>query len=128
MATNVRDAIRLIEADGWRLVATRGRHRQYKHDAKHQATRIGISIAGGDILGDQGFYIHTDGTAYLATNNPANSIRTVNLATGVSATVGSVPGFAPSTGVTTIYDITLIPAPASLALVGFGTVLAGRRR
>jgi predicted RNA binding protein YcfA (HicA-like mRNA interferase family) len=27
----VRDAIRLIEDDGWRLVATRGSHRQFKH-------------------------------------------------------------------------------------------------
>jgi predicted RNA binding protein YcfA (HicA-like mRNA interferase family) len=27
----VRDAIRLIEEDGWFLVATRGSHRQYKH-------------------------------------------------------------------------------------------------
>jgi predicted RNA binding protein YcfA (HicA-like mRNA interferase family) len=26
-----RDAIRLIEQDGWYLVATRGSHRQYKH-------------------------------------------------------------------------------------------------
>ena len=30
----VRDAIRLIEADGWSLVATRGSHRQYKHPDK----------------------------------------------------------------------------------------------
>jgi predicted RNA binding protein YcfA (HicA-like mRNA interferase family) len=27
----VRDAIKLIEDDGWLLVATRGSHRQYKH-------------------------------------------------------------------------------------------------
>jgi predicted RNA binding protein YcfA (HicA-like mRNA interferase family) len=27
----VREAIRLIEDDGWFLVATRGSHRQYKH-------------------------------------------------------------------------------------------------
>jgi predicted RNA binding protein YcfA (HicA-like mRNA interferase family) len=27
----VRDAIALIERDGWRLIATRGSHRQYKH-------------------------------------------------------------------------------------------------
>ena len=27
----VRDVIRLIEQDGWFLVATRGSHRQYKH-------------------------------------------------------------------------------------------------
>jgi predicted RNA binding protein YcfA (HicA-like mRNA interferase family) len=30
----VRDAIRLIEQDGWFLVATRGSHRQYKHESK----------------------------------------------------------------------------------------------
>lgn len=30
----VRDAIRLIEQDGWFLVATRGSHRQYKHPSK----------------------------------------------------------------------------------------------
>jgi predicted RNA binding protein YcfA (HicA-like mRNA interferase family) len=30
----VRDIIRLIEADGWYLVATRGSHRQYKRPTK----------------------------------------------------------------------------------------------
>jgi predicted RNA binding protein YcfA (HicA-like mRNA interferase family) len=30
----VRDIIRLIEDDGWYLVATRGSHRQYKHPDK----------------------------------------------------------------------------------------------
>ena len=30
----VREAIRLIEQDGWYLVATRGSHRQYKHSLK----------------------------------------------------------------------------------------------
>jgi predicted RNA binding protein YcfA (HicA-like mRNA interferase family) len=30
----VRDVIRLIERDGWYLVATRGSHRQYKHASK----------------------------------------------------------------------------------------------
>ena len=30
----VREAIRLIEADGWRQIATRGSHRQYRHDRK----------------------------------------------------------------------------------------------
>jgi predicted RNA binding protein YcfA (HicA-like mRNA interferase family) len=30
----VRDIIRLIEDDGWYLVATRGSHRQYKHPNK----------------------------------------------------------------------------------------------
>jgi predicted RNA binding protein YcfA (HicA-like mRNA interferase family) len=30
----VREIIRLIEADGWYLVVTRGSHRQYKHPTK----------------------------------------------------------------------------------------------
>ena len=30
----VREATRLIEDDGWRLVATRGSHRQFKHGRK----------------------------------------------------------------------------------------------
>ena len=30
----VHEAIRLIEDDGWYLVATRGSHRQYKHPSK----------------------------------------------------------------------------------------------
>ena len=30
----VRDLIRLIEADGWKHVRTRGSHQQYKHGVK----------------------------------------------------------------------------------------------
>lgn len=30
----VRDAIKMIEGDGWYLVATRGSHRQFKHPEK----------------------------------------------------------------------------------------------
>ena len=30
----VRDAVKLIEADGWRVVTTRGSHRQFKHQTK----------------------------------------------------------------------------------------------
>jgi predicted RNA binding protein YcfA (HicA-like mRNA interferase family) len=30
----VREAIRMIEDDGWYLVATRGSHRQFKHPTK----------------------------------------------------------------------------------------------
>jgi predicted RNA binding protein YcfA (HicA-like mRNA interferase family) len=37
-----REAIRLIEEDGWYLVATRGSHRQYKHPNKHGR----LTIAG----------------------------------------------------------------------------------
>jgi predicted RNA binding protein YcfA (HicA-like mRNA interferase family) len=30
----IRDIIRIIEDDGWYIVATRGSHRQYKHPTK----------------------------------------------------------------------------------------------
>jgi len=30
----IRDIIKLIESDGWYLVATKGSHRQYKHPIK----------------------------------------------------------------------------------------------
>lgn len=30
----VRDAVKLIEGDGWFLVRTKGSHRQYKHENK----------------------------------------------------------------------------------------------
>lgn len=33
-AIKVRDAIKLLEADGWVLVTTRGSHQQYKHPSK----------------------------------------------------------------------------------------------
>lgn len=40
----VRDAIRLIEADGWYLVRTKGSHRQYKHPTKPGL----VTIAGNE--------------------------------------------------------------------------------
>jgi len=30
----IKDCIKMIEADGWYLMATRGSHRQYKHPSK----------------------------------------------------------------------------------------------
>ena len=30
----VREAIRIVEEDGWRIIAIRGSHRQYKHSQK----------------------------------------------------------------------------------------------
>ncbi|MDE2662483.1 MAG: type II toxin-antitoxin system HicA family toxin [Gemmatimonadota bacterium] len=38
----VREAIRLVTADGWRLVRTRGSHRQYQHPEKPGT----VTIAG----------------------------------------------------------------------------------
>lgn len=37
----VREVSRLLEADGWYLVATRGSHRQYKHKIK--AGRVNVA-------------------------------------------------------------------------------------
>ena len=44
----IRDVIKLIEADGWYLVATRGSHRQYKHPIK--TGRVTIAGHPGDEL------------------------------------------------------------------------------
>ncbi len=44
----IREAIRLIETDGWFLVATRGSHRQYKHPVK--LGRVTIAGKPGDEL------------------------------------------------------------------------------
>jgi len=42
----VRDVIRLIEADGWRIVVTEGSHRQFKHRTK--PGRVTVSGHLGD--------------------------------------------------------------------------------
>ena len=44
----VREAIKLIEDDGWFLVATRGSHRQYKHLDK--AGRVTVAGKPSDDL------------------------------------------------------------------------------
>jgi predicted RNA binding protein YcfA (HicA-like mRNA interferase family) len=44
----IRDVIKLIEADGWYVVATRGSHRQYKHPTK--PGRVTIAGHPGDEL------------------------------------------------------------------------------
>ena len=44
----VREAIRLIEGDGWHQVAMRGSHRQYKHPRK--AGRVTIAGKPSDDL------------------------------------------------------------------------------
>jgi predicted RNA binding protein YcfA (HicA-like mRNA interferase family) len=41
-AMKIRELIKMIEADGWRLVTIRGSHRQYKHAEK----RGRVTIAG----------------------------------------------------------------------------------
>ncbi len=43
----IREAIRLIERDGWYLLATKGSHRQFKHPSKKGR----VTIAGN--LGDE---------------------------------------------------------------------------
>ena len=46
----VRDVIRLVEADGWRHVATRGSHRQYKHPSKRGRVTFRVILATISIL------------------------------------------------------------------------------
>lgn len=40
MPMNVREAINLIESDGWYLHTTKGSHRQFKHPTKKGRTTI----------------------------------------------------------------------------------------
>ncbi len=44
----VRDVLRMIEQDGWFLVATRGSHRQFKHPSK--AGRVTVAGKPSDDL------------------------------------------------------------------------------
>jgi predicted RNA binding protein YcfA (HicA-like mRNA interferase family) len=44
----VRDVIKLIESDGWYLVATKGSHRQFKHTV--EPGRVTIAGHPGDDL------------------------------------------------------------------------------
>jgi predicted RNA binding protein YcfA (HicA-like mRNA interferase family) len=44
----VREVIRLIEADGWYLAATKGSHRQFKHPSK--SGRVTIASKPSDDL------------------------------------------------------------------------------
>jgi len=44
----VRDIIKAIEADGWRMVAQKGSHRQFKHPAK--SGRVTVPGHPGDDL------------------------------------------------------------------------------
>ena len=44
----VRDVVRLLEADGWYLVRTRGSHHQYRHPTK--AGLVTVPVSGNDDL------------------------------------------------------------------------------
>ncbi|MFA5794521.1 MAG: type II toxin-antitoxin system HicA family toxin [Candidatus Brocadiia bacterium] len=44
----IRDVIKMIEKDGWYMVATKGSHRQYKHTSK--PGRVTIAGHPGDEL------------------------------------------------------------------------------
>lgn len=53
MQWTVRELVKLIESDGWRLVRSRGSHRQYRHPVKTGlvtiAGRPGDGIAPGTV-------------------------------------------------------------------------------
>jgi predicted RNA binding protein YcfA (HicA-like mRNA interferase family) len=40
----VREVIKLLEADGWYIVATKGSHRQYKHPTKQGRVTIAAIV------------------------------------------------------------------------------------
>ena len=44
----IRDALKLIEDDGWYLIVTKGSHRQYKHPGK--PGRVTVAGQPGDDL------------------------------------------------------------------------------
>jgi predicted RNase H-like HicB family nuclease/predicted RNA binding protein YcfA (HicA-like mRNA interferase family) len=54
----VREAIRLIEDDGWYLVATRGSHRQFKHPSKSGRVTIAGKLSD-DLAPDTKQYLKT---------------------------------------------------------------------
>ena len=39
----VRDAIKILEADGWRRLVTRGSHRQFKHPTEQSGSGFHLS-------------------------------------------------------------------------------------
>ncbi len=45
----VREVIKMLEKDGWRVVATRGSHRQYKHPTKPGRVTVAGKL-GHDLL------------------------------------------------------------------------------
>jgi predicted RNA binding protein YcfA (HicA-like mRNA interferase family)/predicted RNase H-like HicB family nuclease len=57
----VREAIRLIEADGWFLVATRGSHRQYKHPTKSGRVTIAGKLSDDLAPGTSNSILKTSG-------------------------------------------------------------------
>ena len=77
----VRDAIRLIERDGWRLVRTRGSHRVFKHPDKR-----GIVVIAGKPGVDmpQGTWHNVLKQAGLSPNPPMDGARTGEGGKGVT--------------------------------------------
>jgi predicted RNase H-like HicB family nuclease len=81
----VRDAIKLVEADGWRLTRTRGSHRQYRHGTKPGTVQVIRPLI-----------LSQDPNVYTEAGRPEKMSRyTVFIdptATGYSAHVPDLPG------------------------------------
>jgi predicted RNA binding protein YcfA (HicA-like mRNA interferase family) len=49
----VRDVVKMLEDDGWRLARTKGSHRQFKHPAKSGAVTVsgkpGLDVPSGTL-------------------------------------------------------------------------------
>jgi predicted RNase H-like HicB family nuclease len=83
----VRDAIKLIELDGWKLTRTRGSHRQYRHEKKS-----GNGNSGGTSFSEFGT---EDCDIYTEASRVEMSTYTVFIEpteTGFSAYVPDLPG------------------------------------
>lgn len=80
-----------------------------------------LSVVGFDIFNTPGTAATSPGTAFLATTTGA--FDTLNLATAVTANVGTIGGT-----YTNIVDVAIVPEPASIALLGVAAAgLVARR-
>ncbi len=82
----VRDALKLIEAESWRLTRTRGGHRQYRHATKSGTVTVATSL-GRSGSEDSGAYTEASGaemSTYTVFIEPTE--------TGFSAHVPDLPG------------------------------------
>jgi predicted RNA binding protein YcfA (HicA-like mRNA interferase family)/predicted RNase H-like HicB family nuclease len=83
----VRDAIKMIESDGWRLTRTRGSHRQYRHPTKPGTVTIADHPSLDFGSQDAAFYTEA-GRAEVSTY----TVFFEPTATGYSAHVPDLPG------------------------------------
>jgi hypothetical protein len=99
---------------------------------RYDADRIGTGLGGPSIVSDQGFAIdwRNGDAAVLAANgstNGFNAFRSVDLASGGSAVIGTLP-FSTFFSQTDITDLTFIPTPGGAFAIGVAALAVCRRR